>query len=268
MIFIAILMCLLFKTCISIISADGALADLWNIKTLIANFGLVFSGYPYFEMMGINNPVWYICVLIQCYILYYLLEWILRKKMIGKNCYVRLVIYISVILLSMLYYHHGILNGATFRGFVSFSIGILLYIINEEVKSRGIINDSSRILVNLALFIAALLSCTVVGLGIDQREVLQFFVFPLLVWIMININFPRIDIISKLGDISFELYIIHYPLMVLLQLILSITGFLCDNSYFTMLLFLICSWYIAWLMWKFLDLPMRIRIKELEKKYE
>ena len=100
---------------------------------------------------------------------------------------------------------------------------------------------------------------------INQRYILQFFVFPFLVWSMVNARFSDVSVVSRLGDISFELYVIHYPLMVLLQLVLILTGYTLQHSYTTMVLFLIFAWVISGLMWKYIDLPIRNKVKEIKK---
>lgn len=82
---------------------------------------------------------------------------------------------------------------------------------------------------------------------------------------MVNARFSDVSVVSRLGDISFELYVIHYPLMVLLQLVLILTGYTLQHSYTTMVLFLIFAWVISGLMWKYIDLPIRNKVKEIKK---
>ena len=96
----------------------------------------------------------------------------------------------------------------------------------------------------------------------------SFAVFPIFVFGLINLNIEVPKAVSQLGDISFEVYIFHYPLMVLIQLISEITGFYISHSYLIMILFLVFVWIAAWLMWKLLDLPLRRKMRELEKRYE
>lgn len=122
--------------------------------------------------------------------------------------------------------------------------------------------------IGLISLVLSLAQCGVVFLGINQRWVLQLFVFPVFVFGLINLNIEVPKAVSQLGDISFEVYVFHYPLMVLIQLISEITGFYISHSYLTMILFLVFVWIVAWLMWKLLDLPLRRKTRELEKRYE
>lgn len=267
MAFLSILVCLLLKTGIQIVS-EGQLTELWNLKTLVANFCLLFAGYPYFGMLGINNPVWYICILIQCYIMYYLIEWLLNKVSAYEINFVGVCIYTFVVIVSFVTFRLGFLKEASFRGITSFSIGVLICLGNKILSDRYIINDKNRKSVGLMSLVLTLALCGVVFLGINQRFVLQYLVFPALVFVLINLNVEAPKVISKLGNISFEVYVFHYPLMVLIQLISEITCFYIKHSYLTMILFLVFVWIGAWLIWKFLDLPLRGKTREFEKSYE
>lgn len=267
MVFLSILVCLLLKTGIQIVS-EGQLTELWNVKTLVANFCLLFAGYPYFGMLGINNPVWYVCILVQCYIMYYLIEWLLNKVSANEINFVRVCVYAFVVIISFGTFRMGFLNEASFRGVTSFSIGILICLGNRILSERNIIIYNNRKYIGLISLVLSLALCGVVFLGINQRWVLQFLVFPVFVFGLINLNIEVPKTVSQLGDISFEVYVFHYPLMVLIQLISEITGFYISHSYLTMILFLVFVWIVAWLMWKLLDLPLRRKMRELEKRYE
>ena len=267
MAFLSILVCLLLKTGIQIVS-EGQLTELWNLKTLVANFCLLFAGYPYFGMLGINNPVWYICILVQCYIMYYLIEWLLNRVSTNEINTIRVCVYTFVIIASFGTFYLGFLNEASFRGITSFSIGVLICLGNNFLSEKSIINYNNRKYTGLISFVLTVVLCGVVFLGLNQRWVLQFLVFPVFVFGLINFNIKSPKEMSQLGDISFDVYVFHYPLMVLIQFISEITGFHIIHSYFTMILFLVFVWIFAWLMWKLLDLPLRRKMRELEKRYE
>lgn len=143
MVFLSTLVCLLLKTGIQIVS-EGRLTELCNVKTLVANLGLLFAGYPYFGMLGINNPVWYVCILVQCYIMYYLIEWFLNKVSAHEINFVRVCVYAFVVIISFGTFRMSFLNEASFREVTSFSIGILIYLGNKILSERNIINYNNR----------------------------------------------------------------------------------------------------------------------------
>lgn len=252
MTFISILMCLLLKTFIGLLSFNNIL-ELWNIKTIVANFGLLFAGYHFFKMIGINNPIWYICILIQCYLFYYFVSYCAESSRVKKTDFTIMVAYLFLIVISMITFHYGLLDELAFRGWASFSIGVILCAFNHLLLNKHIIKDENRKYFGLIFLGLAILFSGGVFLGINQRWILQFFVFPSLIVFLTNTNVPHIKLISDLGDISFELYLFHYPLMVLVQLILMITGSSLNHSYITIILFLLSAWICAWLIWKYLD---------------
>lgn len=245
------------------ITADGQLADLWNAKTLVANFGLLFAGYPYFGMMGINNPVWYVCVLIQCYLLFYLLEWGFRKLAADKQRRWRLGTYLAIVCIAVPAFRCGLLNEGSFRGITSFSLGVLICLAYQVCRDRPIVH---RKWLGMACIALAFVLCGLVLLGLRQRWTLQFFVFPIFVFGLLHLDLLGTKVISTLGEVSFDLYVIHYPLMVLVQLILAVTGGVLVHSYATMGVFLLSSWFIAGLMWRYMDLPLRALAKRVELK--
>ena len=257
MVFLSILVCLLLKSELSILTSDGRLGDLWSAKTLLVNFGLLFAGYPYLETMGINNPVWYVCVLIQCYLLFYLIEWGLSKLEVEKRSRWRLYIYVALACIALVTFRLRLLNEGSFRGIASFSIGVLLCIAHQTYRLEDILRKKWIGILLMALAVAFL----------KQRWVLQFFVFPAVVFGLSRYMIPGSKTISDLGDISFDLYVIHYPLMVLVKLVLAMSGGELVHSYGTMGVFLVVSWCIAGLMWKYIDLPSRSLTKQLEMKF-
>lgn len=261
MTFISILVCLLFKTYIYIITSNELIAELWNLKSLIANFGLLFAGYPYFEMMGINNPVWYVCVLIQCYVIYYFLEFLINSIILKVCILSRLAVYLIISFFLILLHHSNLLNEASFRGLISFFIGCSIFLINVELRQIISINKN---VIALVLLLTSILSWRFTFLGIDQRWVLSFFTFPLLVLGVANLKISDCRSTSKLGAISFEVYLFHYPLMVLFQLMYVIFDAKFQSvihSYLTMFSFLIFSWFIGWGLWKYIDLKLQSKVR-------
>jgi peptidoglycan/LPS O-acetylase OafA/YrhL len=254
---ISIFVCLILKTIQSVQLHDNQLALLWNVKALVANFMLLFAGYPYFEMIGINNPIWYICVLIQCYVVYYILDWFVQKFNL-KRC----VIYIFILLSCMVLYYFKLLNEASFRGITSFAIGILLFIMGNFTTEYI---HNKRQLIGRICMLLIVAFCPLIFLGIKQRWILQFLLYPLLVFGCYHLDLKGNTLISKASDISFDVYIWHYPLMVCMQIICLRIEVI--HSYNIMFMFLLLSWCYAFVLWKYIDLPLRRLGRRLYKIY-
>ena len=78
---IALIFEIIIKTIDYSLFATGDLSSIYNVKTLFANFLLLFRGWGVFDMMGINNPTWYLCILIQCYIVFYVIIYIQKQRL-------------------------------------------------------------------------------------------------------------------------------------------------------------------------------------------
>ena len=268
MVFVSILICLLLKTLLSLVTADGQLTTLWNVYVLIANFGLLFAGYPFFHMIGINNPVWYVCILIQCYVIYYAYELILKKRGVKNKDQWRSFFYISLIVSSLIAFRFEVLNESSFRGWSSFSIGILIYIVDDYLHRKHFINDENIKTLGVMFCLLSIFMNGAIFLGMSQRWVLQFLVYPTLVFGIINMPIAGNDAVSSTGNISFSLYVFHYPIMVFMKLVLEIIGETFIHSYITMINFLVVAWMISWLLTDYVYLPIQRKIEVFEKKYE
>ena len=52
--------------------------EYWNWECIVSSFFLVFQGWPGLWRVGINNPTWYLCILLLCYGLYYFEVFLIR----------------------------------------------------------------------------------------------------------------------------------------------------------------------------------------------
>jgi len=253
MAFCSIAICLFLKSVQGIYLQDNQLIELWSLKSLVANFFLLFAGYPYFEMLGINNPLWYLCILIQCYVLYYIINWIADKFDLKTW-----ILYSSMLLCCVGLWRVGWINVYSFRGITSFLIGTLLC--NAGAITAQTDPKKRRLLGYLCLaFAAASLSLGL--LGVNQRLVLVSLTWPAVVFGCFHIDVKEVPIISKAGKVSFEVYVWHYPLMVLTQLVCDILAIQIQHSYFSMLLFLIFVWIVGWMTERFVEKPINRMVR-------
>lgn len=240
----------LFTLIVKSIYADN-LSTLWNFKSLLVNFLLIFSGYPYFSMIGINNPTWYLCILIQCYLMYYIIR-ILSEK-IGIR---RIWFDITIIVLTVGLHHFSLLPESTYRGLEAFSIGVVLCGLREKIPKKKW----------FALILIILSIAAIVIIPAQQRRICTFIAFPaivlLCVWSRFEINDTTRNIISTSGKVSFELYIWHYPLMAVEQMIMRISGFEIERSYLSMTAFVIVAWILAYLLFRYVEKPINQLIRE------
>ena len=227
----------------SVQAAD--ISVLWNAKTLIANFLLIFSGWPYFGMMGINNPTWYLCVLIQCYLAFYLIEWVSEKLKINRIWFDG-----AMIVLAFGLYRIDLIADSTYRGIGAFSVGSILCGLQDRIPKKKWIAGSALVLS------AVLLAC----IPSQQRRIVTFIAFPAVVmlcaWWEGKGSEKAEKLTGLLSKMSFEVYIWHYPLMALEQMISRVTGFGPYRSYWSMAAFALTVWLLAYPLYRYVETPV------------
>lgn len=227
------------------------LHTLWNMKTLIANIMLIFSGWPYFSMTGINNPTWYLCVLIQCYFLFYAFLWLCYRMKLNRVLVVALLLCVVFML-----HRHGVLERNSFRGFESFFIGVALCDLRNQIPQKKC----------AALFLFLVSLVLLVFLSSMQRRILVLITFPSLVllstWYGGMKNEAVQRMISQMGKMSFDVYIWHYPLMAFERMLMRVFNFEFERTYLLMTGFTLIIWLLAWPLHRFVERPINKMIRK------
>lgn len=234
----------------SIASAD--LSALWNWKSLIANYFLIFSGWPFFSMIGYNNPTWYLCVLIQCYLVFYLVRWLSRT--LGVN---RLWLDAVIVAACFVLRRLGYLPDSTYRGLQAFSVGILVCGLRDVFPKK---NWIYCLLLPLSVVLLFTLPTSY------QRRIVTFLTYPALLMLFLGLWGSVSDTVSDRirlgGKLSFEVYVWHYPLMAFEQMVLRLTDGSLTRTYLTMVLFSAAVWILAILLYRFVETPIDRKIRE------
>ena len=252
--------------CLCVLSIDAAvmgdtpkLAELWNLKAVAANFLLLFRGWPGLSMMGYNNPLWYLCILIQCYILFYLIKTICELSRNLKLRYRELETLAWLVIIIFITFFRRI-NPYSYRGFQSFGAGLIFCTVVNTVQSKFMPqrSESKKLhrLLTVLLCTASVLSIVFSALhSRNQREILMIGVYlPILALALIHRNWEN-KIGNLMGKTSFELFIWHYPMTALLQLVFHIVGIdSFRHSYLTMLVFTAAVQLWAWFIYTQLEI--------------
>ncbi len=210
--------------------------SLWS--TVITCFG-VQDGWVFTNPM-INNPVWYISVLILCYIFFYLTTWLATKFNTNEYC-----LYITMILIGIGIHTYKInlpfFNFDAARGYYSFFTGIICANIfyNLKEKKNYIVVSFFAVIIISNLYIIA---PNFVNGG--SNWILTFILFPALVYLFFRIKkIPGDKIIIALSEISYCTYVIHLPFIICISILQIVKPELIPsfNSKTLMILFsLIC----------------------------
>ena len=209
--------------------------DFWGL--IISMLGIQ-AGWS-FENPMINNPMWYISVLLLCYVLFY----ISTKISISKkyNC---IYFYITIIFLGLSIQKNGtdlaFFNSYTARGYYAFFFGLLFSMLFNTYKIGKFIKISSIFSV---VFITILIVRYFSVVEKNINYTLTFIYYPALI-IIFNIDIIKkiysSKLITEFAEISFNVYVWHVAgiiIVIILNKMFSLNMKL--NSYKTMILFTI-----------------------------
>lgn len=210
----------------------------------------------------VNNPTWYVSVLVLCYIIFYFISYISKHASGGvksEYCYVVMIL----IGMGIMAYSINLpfLNEYSSRGYVSFFFGVLL---GKYMNTRKI---SKKMWCGSLFAFLLMILITVNCPELVGSHVLTFIVYPALI---IVFKYPSVEKlfhyswIGTMGKISFNVYIWHncmFPLMYLLKAYFDWHIHL--QSMTTMLMFAILAFFFGTLSHFFLEK----HLNNLVKKY-
>lgn len=183
----------------------------WGI---LANALGIQAGWVTKKLM-INNPTWYISVLLLCYAIFYMATYLSRMMKISSRYFYIAMVFIGVAI-SAYEINLPFLNPYSCRGYYSFFYGVLFatYRYNKEVSVKEFM---------IALFASAFVVLNI----IYNYEFISYGI----VWIVTGILYPAIIVIfsekrvkklfkhsiwKTLGEISFNMYIWHICVFLML----------------------------------------------------
>lgn len=230
---------------------DGKIS-VWG--TIITSLG-VQDGWV-FENPNINNPVWYVSVLMLCYIIFYLLTYI------GKRCKIPCYyLYILMIFIGLGIKNYSIelpfFNSTSSRGYYSFFTGVMLCVL---MKGRTF-NFKTAIKSLIILIVTILLMIFRPEYMEDNIDyILTFIFFPTLI---IFFKTPLFNYLFKfkiwrfLGRVSYNVYIWHIPLLMLMYILIGIFSLNVDFKLpITMITFTLITWLFGILSYYFIEEPI------------
>ena len=231
--------------------------DFWGL--IISMLGIQ-AGWT-FENPMINNPMWYISVLILCYIIFY----IITKISVLKN-YKCVYFYILLIFLGLSIQKNGtdlaFFNSYTARGYYAFFFGLVFSIFFNNYKI-------SKFIKILSIFSVVFITFLIIRhYSIVERNInytLTFIYYPALI-VTFNINIIKKiysnKLISKIAEISFNVYVWHgvaFLILIILNKIYNLNIRL--NSYKVMLVFTIILYIFGIFSHYLIEKPLERLIK-------
>jgi len=172
----------------------------------------------------LNNPMWYISVLLLCYTVFFLTTWIARK-INSSPYYLYLVIvifgYIMKNLCELEGYCWPLFSAAIGRGYVCFFWGIIFRNIWEkkQLKNKRVLAVISGVWIITFIYTFCHENQYI---GNDLWNILCFMFYPAVIVCFGNKWVSRLFVSKKLdilGGLSFNAYLWHYPVIIFILII-------------------------------------------------
>ena len=233
---------------------------------------LCLHGIGIFDNAWINGATWFVSVLLLCHIIYFGIVRICKK--IRLNCLIPFVLMI-ILGLSLKFIKPDLpfLTVYTGRGYCMFFFGcILAYLIKKYGTSDT--GNSTAYDFKLDIVIEAVLWPVIIGILIAHfatRDfpmkglLLYFIVYPGLFMLFgfgsLRKRF-RSELWGKLGNITYDVYVWHGPMIVLQGIIAHLTPEILIPIYVTESVFVIFMFLFGALMYRLVDKPLNKLMKK------
>lgn len=210
-----------------------------------------------------NGPVWFLCSLLQCYMLMYTIVLLTR----GHET-LRPIIFCAVSIMSALILNKSItctiFSVATLRGGIAFFSGAMFYGIIEWLKNR---TERARINIGIILLVDVFIISVTGMLSIDH-----FFFSVLGLCVVCYVLAPSIVAAAStlpqlkwrhlefLSGASYEVYLWHVPIYQFAKYVLLLNGAQMTDNRMAMVVLAVFAWCVACVIYKYIELPLRKKI--------
>lgn len=205
--------------------SGGGVRD--NLFHLFLNIIMLGAGWME-DVQAFNTPGWYVSILMICYIIFFLIQ----KCKMNEKVYV----YIIWCIIGLWIVHQNpfpqfpLVKMENGRGYLSFSIGCIL----AHLYLNGFLEKNKRLIIKLIFVLLTLIFCLVYVFSKDIIGDMYVFVgcivSPSIILISLLCNKARIllesNILKKLGQLSYAIYLWHCPFYVGINLI----NYICSGK--------------------------------------
>lgn len=210
---------------------------MWGNNDLV-NLLFQVSGIQFWlepNIVSLNNAVWYISVLLFCYIVFFYISKLVIKK---KNIFIFLIPILVAFLVQKYNLNIPLMNYNVTRGLISFGVGVFLSCLINGLKGKKNISLFSFIILFILGLLYIFLDDSIVG---NLFLFLTFIVYPLLILFLVSIDnklkFINNKFTKYLGNLSFGIYLWNLPIQLTTILLNQIFKF--NFNYNSLYFFLI-----------------------------
>ena len=247
-------------------------SELNDLYHLILNLLFIQAGF--FESgLSFNGPSWSLSCELVAYILFF---YVLKKLKKPLPVFVFFIFIGMSILQKQL--NAPFFNASIAKMLVGFFVGCLTYSLNLKILK---LENKSK---NIIFFVIFLLSIAV-GIMVSKAGYMKIFgqwdkvmpllVYPLLILVALNVffvnKFLSLKPFTYIGDLSYSIYLLHFPVQLLMVTFLPMLGLVPDyNSWKGLAAFVIITVAFASFSYHFVEKPLQnmIRRKFLTVKNE
>jgi len=213
-----------------------------------------------FQNPCVNNPTWYISVLLFCYIMLYFIVWICKRWDFSKTYF-----FVAMIFLGVGINTYGInlplLNSQMGRGFYAFFWGVLIkqLLENPELKKRqSVLMVISIALIILISWLIAQHSITMTT-GISYTMTFVYYTALIFIAQVVVIGEGMLGkIIGRIGQISYDTFIWHSPMFILMYIMAKVFGWEIEyNSHHVMYIFTLACFITGTISYYCLEKPIQ-----------
>ncbi|MBQ9518383.1 MAG: acyltransferase, partial [Firmicutes bacterium] len=239
------------------INGAGLFGGFYPVSDVIATLLLVQYGYIA-RPTAVNAAVWYLCVLVQCYLIYCLIQFVCEKS--GGKIKVWHLYAVTVFLSLMSDFlvpkslYLPFLNDTSSRGITTFFTGALIYMLQKSDK---------KMLLRALRVISVCLCIPAYFLLYRSVYVLMFMAYPLLVDAASSAKQLGGKVFAFLGDITLDMYLWHIPMIYLFFAILLTMGLISLDTVFMLCAVVVITIIFAAVYNVLAEKPMQRAIKNL-----
>lgn len=232
---------------------DFSRLSLWG--TFISSLGLQSIGI--FEDPGINGPMWYISVLLLCYVLFYFVTWLSKKLLVSRFWLYAIMIFIGVTGISS-DADFPFLNSYTSRGYAAFFSGLCLGLLFEKA------GDQKKtvwyfLAVCFLIFFVLCYFCAGEIVDEDIQFILLFMVYPAILLLFKSPAALKLfshRIWGIMGKISFDVYVWHLNIIRVFLILAALMPTLPVYSRIGMLFFVLTCAVVGILSYYLIEKPI------------
>ena len=220
--------------------------------SLVLSFFLVFSGWIV-GVHGVNNPIWFLSVLLLCYLIFYLMRAACRRLNVPMWPLCLAVVILGTAAQESEWNLPFLMAGSSARGDVSFFIGVLLAELVPRVKRTRLVSATSLVL----FVLLALRTVLVAPLRGDEWATDALLLWPLLVvfaTLSRGVN-EMCDnkVVSTLSGMNYEFYVWHNVILLAIATGCVALRLSLPTSRMGMLVYLAGTLVVAFAMHRFVE---------------